>query len=57
MNARLLPVKNGAVEAVPEQDIMKAFVFERHKGTGLHGCGFVKGFGITVRRHGADGVS
>jgi adenine deaminase len=41
-----LPVKNGAVEAVPEQDIMKAFVFERHKGTGLHGCGFVKGFGI-----------
>jgi adenine deaminase len=28
------------------QDVLKTFVFERHKATGTHGVGFVKGFNI-----------
>lgn len=42
-----LPVRNGAIEADVSQDVLKAFVFERHKATGTHGTGFVKGFHIT----------
>ena len=41
-----LPVHGGAVAGDLEQDVLKAFVFERHKATGRHGAGFVKGFGI-----------
>ena len=41
-----LPVENGRLEAQPDQDVLKAFVFERHHATGAHGVGFVKGFGI-----------
>ena len=41
-----LKVRNGAVEADPEQDVMKMVVFERHHETGTKGCGFVKGFGF-----------
>ncbi len=41
-----LPVKDGLIESDLSQDILKAFVFERHKNTGTHGVGFVKGFGI-----------
>lgn len=37
---------DGKLVADGERDIMKAFVFERHKNTGKFGCGFVKGFGI-----------
>lgn len=42
----VLPVKDGFVQASPEKDILKAFVFERHKNTGKFGYGFLKGFGI-----------
>ena len=41
-----LRVSDGAVEADPEQDVLKMFVFERHHATGTRGCGFVKGFGF-----------
>ena len=41
-----LPVKNGCIESDTAQDVLKAFVFERHHATGTHGIGFVKGFGI-----------
>lgn len=41
-----LPVRNGRVESDLSQDVLKAFVFERHKATGSYGAGFVKGFGI-----------
>ena len=41
-----LAVKGGKIDADPAQDILKAFVFERHKNTGSRGFGFIKGFGI-----------
>ena len=41
-----LTVKDGCLESDVEQDVLKAFVFERHHATGKHGVGFVKGFGI-----------
>lgn len=41
-----LPVIDGHLSADPKADVLKAVVFERHKGTGKKGCGFVKGFGI-----------
>ncbi len=41
-----LPVQKGLIEADPDQDVLKAIVFERHKRTGRTGLGFVKGFGI-----------
>ncbi len=41
-----LPVMDGAIQADPENDVLKTFVFERHHATGTFGCGFVKGFGI-----------
>ena len=45
-----LVVKDGCIESDTEKDVLKAFVFERHKKTGTHGVGFVKGFNI---KHGA----
>ena len=41
-----LPVKDGKIQTDASQDILKAFVFERHHGTGTRGFGFLKGFGI-----------
>ena len=41
-----LPVKDGKVQADASQDVLKAFVFERHHKTGKRGFGFLKGFGI-----------
>ena len=41
-----LPVFDGKVLSDPAQDVLKAFVFERHKSTGKFGYGFLKGFGI-----------
>lgn len=41
-----LPVRDGGIEADPEQDVLKVAVFERHKRTGTVGKGFAKGFGI-----------
>ena len=41
-----LDVKDGEIQADPNQDILKAFVFERHHETGTVGIGFIKGFGI-----------
>lgn len=41
-----LPVVDGGIAAAPDKDILKAFVFERHHGTGTRGFGFLKGFGI-----------
>ena len=41
-----LDVKDGCIESDTEQDVLKAFVFERHNKTGTHGVGFVKGFNI-----------
>ena len=41
-----LPVKDGKIQTDASQNILKAFVFERHHGTGTRGFGFLKGFGI-----------
>lgn len=41
-----LEVKDGLLCSDTEQDVLKTFVFERHKATGTHGAGFVKGFNI-----------
>ncbi len=41
-----LPVRDGEIAADPENDVLKAVVFERHHATGTRGYGFVKGFGI-----------
>lgn len=41
-----MTAENGELKADINQDIMKAFVFERHNRTGRVGKGFVKGFGI-----------
>lgn len=45
-----MKVKNGELVSDTKQDVLKTFVFERHKATGKHGVGFVKGFNI---KHGA----
>ena len=45
-----LKVEDGKIQSDAERDVLKAFVFERHKNTGSFGYGFVKGFGI---KHGA----
>ena len=42
-----LHVRDGCVPADSSQDVLKAAVFERHRATGNHALGFVKGFGIT----------
>lgn len=41
-----LKVENGELKSDVEQDVLKAFVFERHNNTGKHGVGFVKGFHV-----------
>ena len=41
-----MQVENGEIHALPERDILKVAVFERHHNTGTVGYGFVKGFGI-----------
>ena len=41
-----LAVRHGSIQADPAHDVLKAFVFERHRATGRIGCGFVQGFGI-----------
>ena len=41
-----LDVVDGCIESDTKQDVLKTFVFERHKKTGTHGVGFVKGFNI-----------
>ncbi|SFT86920.1 Adenine deaminase [Selenomonas sp. GACV-9] len=41
-----VPVKAGLAVADPVKDILKLAVWERHKGTGRHGIGLVKGFGL-----------
>ena len=42
-----LTVHDGQLESDLSQDVLKAFVFERHHETGTFGAGFVKGFGIS----------
>jgi len=41
-----LSVEDGVVKPDVEADILKACVFERHRGSGRIGRGFVKGFGL-----------
>ncbi|MFQ8638888.1 MAG: adenine deaminase [Acutalibacteraceae bacterium] len=41
-----LKVENGELKSDTAQDVLKAFVFERHNATGKHGVGFVKGFHV-----------
>ena len=41
-----LQAQDGLLQSDLEQDVLKAFVFERHHDTGTVGKGFVKGFGI-----------
>lgn len=41
-----MPVEGGEVRADAARDILKAFVFERHRATGTYGYGLVTGFGI-----------
>jgi adenine deaminase len=43
---KTLKVENGNIKADPSQDVLKAFVFERHHRTGKVGKGFLTGFGI-----------
>lgn len=42
-----VPIVDGALQADPGNDVLKAFVFERHHATGTFGCGFTSGYGIT----------
>jgi adenine deaminase len=44
----LLKVSKGIFKADTKNDILKAVVIERHKGTGNIGLGLVKGFGIKL---------
>ena len=39
-------VRNGKVEADPEQDLARVAVFERHHATGARTLGFIKGLGL-----------
>jgi len=39
-------VMNGEIKADADIDLLKVAVFERHKMTGGHGVGFVRGFGL-----------
>jgi adenine deaminase len=41
-----LTAHEGLLESDISQDVLKAFVFERHHETGTYGVGFTKGFGI-----------
>jgi len=40
------PVKDGKVTTKPDEDVAKIAVFERHKGSGNIGLGFITGFGL-----------
>jgi len=40
------PVKDGKVYANPEDDVAKIAVFERHRGSGNIGLGFIMGLGL-----------
>ncbi len=42
----VLPVQAGFVQLDSAQDVAKAAVFERHRGSGSYGLGFVQGFGL-----------
>ncbi|MBC7246163.1 MAG: adenine deaminase [Actinobacteria bacterium] len=39
-------VEKGMVVSDPQRDILKICVFERHRGTGNVGVGFIRGFGL-----------
>jgi adenine deaminase len=41
-----LPLRDGRLQADPEQDVLKLVVVERHRATGNIGRGFVRGFGL-----------
>jgi len=41
-----VPVKDGKAMANPRDDVAKIAVFERHKGSGNVGLGFIKGLGL-----------
>lgn len=41
-----LAVEGGVAVQVPEDDVLKIAVIERHRGTGNVGVGFVRGFGL-----------
>ena len=45
-----VPVKDGAAQISPEEDLLKLAVFERHHATGRVSAALVKGFGL---KHGA----
>lgn len=40
------PVRDGRLATLPDQDILKLAVVERHHGTGRLGLGLVQGFGL-----------
>ncbi len=40
------PISDGKVVADPDRDILKIAVIERHKGTGAHCVGLIRGFGL-----------
>ncbi|MDL2207186.1 adenine deaminase [Desulfovibrio sp. OttesenSCG-928-M16] len=44
--SHVLPARDGSLHSDPERDILKAAVFERHKGSGRVALGFVRGMGI-----------
>ena len=41
-----LPVQDGEFKSLPEQNIVKIAVFERHRNSGNIGVGFIKGLGL-----------
>jgi len=41
-----LPIISNELQADVTQDVLKIAVFERHKGSGAHAVGFVKGFNL-----------
>jgi adenine deaminase len=43
---RELPVREGEILPLPDQDIHKIAVLDRHGASGAIGCGFVHGFGL-----------
>ena len=47
-------IKDGEAVASPEHDLIKVCVFDRHRGSGSFGMGFVRGYGI---KRGAVGSS
>lgn len=47
-------IKDGEAIASPESDLLKVCVFDRHRGSGSFGIGFVRGYGM---KHGAVGSS